>query len=468
MTITPARSPLGAFYRSPLGVMGDGFPILLYWYYSRDINKHVGMARISTGGTPGPILSIKPRIKSILNPNALWSGVSHVSLVSGGKLLVAGEFTEICGQDSIKYMARVALDGTLDDSFNITELIEGQLGSDNLITSFTEDSDGYVFNLRGVYGTDFNNIPFIRVNLSGVIDETFGDYGSGTYLSETNNGNSTYIKYINGSFFCWIRGWIAASDASWDTADDWNTKSRTYLCKLTSSGLIDASFSGATRETYTGAPSFTEPGAYFNMPTGDEFKGGRLCKDSCLPLDDGSVLFAFDSYYLAWRGMTAPEGWNSGNRPIIKLSANGYLDQNWLCPESSAGMSMEWCETSIAMQPDGKILVAGNFRSDGVYIAPRVGIFRLNADGSLDETFNAEITSDNGFASMCVRPTILPNGNILIGFYCNKHIRFSGTAINYARYVLVNKFGKFIRKFDAMDDSIRYYVDQDLWSIWIG
>ncbi|WP_375436715.1 T9SS type A sorting domain-containing protein [uncultured Hymenobacter sp.] len=65
---------------------------------------------------------------------------------------------------------------------------------------------------------------------------------------------------------------------------------------------------------------------------------------------------------------------------------------------------------SLAVQPDGKILVAGGF--DFVNGALTGKIQRLNPDGTTDATFNVGGTGANGFISAIV---LQPDGKILVG-----------------------------------------------------
>lgn len=64
---------------------------------------------------------------------------------------------------------------------------------------------------------------------------------------------------------------------------------------------------------------------------------------------------------------------------IARLNADGSLDESF-----GAGAGL-WSGSSLTMQADGKIIVAGNFTS--VHGVARGGIARLNADGSLDADF---------------------------------------------------------------------------------
>src|SRR5512133_4113236 len=70
-------------------------------------------------------------------------------------------------------------------------------------------------------------------------------------------------------------------------------------------------------------------------------------------------------------------GWYSVSW-LRRLNPDGSLDQSFPSPVSSFfGVIL-----SLAVQPDGKVLVAGSFTASG-----RGGLFRLNTDGTLDNSF---------------------------------------------------------------------------------
>jgi uncharacterized delta-60 repeat protein len=64
---------------------------------------------------------------------------------------------------------------------------------------------------------------------------------------------------------------------------------------------------------------------------------------------------------------------------------------------------------SIALQPDGKILIGGYF--DTYNGTTRNRIARLNTDGSLDASFNPGTGANDGVRSIALQP----DGKILIG-----------------------------------------------------
>src|SRR4051812_32047403 len=63
--------------------------------------------------------------------------------------------------------------------------------------------------------------------------------------------------------------------------------------------------------------------------------------------------------------------------------------------------------SNVAIQPDGRILMFGNFFLVGGL--PRDGIARVNPDGSLDPTFNP--SSDLGATCLAIQP----DGKIIVG-----------------------------------------------------
>jgi uncharacterized delta-60 repeat protein len=79
---------------------------------------------------------------------------------------------------------------------------------------------------------------------------------------------------------------------------------------------------------------------------------------------------------------------------IVRLNQDGTVD-------SSFKASLNQAAWRIAAQPDGQILVRGHFTQ--VNGAPRFGLARLKSDGSLDDSFTPQQRFE-GSKSMAVRP----------------------------------------------------------------
>ena len=104
---------------------------------------------------------------------------------------------------------------------------------------------------------------------------------------------------------------------------------------------------------------------------------------------------------------------------------------------------------SIAMQPDGKILIGGYFSTVGG--ASYNGIARLNADGTPDSNFNPDVTVSGTIYSIALQP----DGKILVGGGFSGHIArlntdgtldtsFNGIASSSAQITVVQPDGKIL------------------------
>lgn len=97
------------------------------------------------------------------------------------------------------------------------------------------------------------------------------------------------------------------------------------------------------------------------------------------------------------------------SRPgIARINADGTIDTTFN-PGTGIGNDLSFVR-DVAVQSDGKIIIAGNFNSYNDYPVPQIA--RLNPDGSLDTTFNTGFVTGD-FTSLCIQP----DGKILAGGY---------------------------------------------------
>jgi uncharacterized delta-60 repeat protein len=99
---------------------------------------------------------------------------------------------------------------------------------------------------------------------------------------------------------------------------------------------------------------------------------------------------------------------------IARLNANGAVDGGF-----NPGTSVDYGINSVAVQPDGKIVFGGGFT---MYQGEsRNGITRIYSDGSLDTTFNPGTGVNDQIASVALQP----DGKIVIAGYFTS---YNGTA----------------------------------------
>ncbi|MBK8947531.1 MAG: hypothetical protein IPM68_01315 [Flavobacteriales bacterium] len=117
---------------------------------------------------------------------------------------------------------------------------------------------------------------------------------------------------------------------------------------------------------------------------------------------------------------------------IARLNTDGSLDLSF-----NPGTGADDRVRAITLQPDGKILIGGGFTTYNGTPINHIG--RLNADGSLDVTF-----TPGAGASSWVRSTALqPDGKILIGGYFDS---YNGTP--RSRFARLNADGSLDTSFD--------------------
>lgn len=142
---------------------------------------------------------------------------------------------------------------------------------------------------------------------------------------------------------------------------------------------------------------------------------------------DGSVsamALQPDGYVvIGGRTFTSVNGVAVGN--LARLKLDGSVDTSFSVGQGLDRVFQDSTATyvnKIIVQSDGKILVGGDFNYyQGV---SRNGILRLNADGSLDSTFNPGTGANKEVVDM----SVYANGEILVG---GNFTAFNGKTVNY-------------------------------------
>ncbi|HWX21059.1 MAG TPA: hypothetical protein VN578_14255, partial [Candidatus Binatia bacterium] len=96
--------------------------------------------------------------------------------------------------------------------------------------------------------------------------------------------------------------------------------------------------------------------------------------------------------------------WDGAGGWVARLNTNGSVDANFNSASGANG-----AVNSIALQPDGKILIGGDFTA--INGTTRNRIARLNADGNLDTSFDPGSGADGSVHAIALQP----DGNVFIG-----------------------------------------------------
>jgi uncharacterized delta-60 repeat protein len=234
--------------------------------------------------------------------------------------------------------------------------------------------------LIGTSNTTYRDVPvsraIFRVNQDGSPDSTFNTSGFGVDVGTVKDAiidTSSNRIYIGGTF------------------RDYNGVSiGRGVAALTLSGVLDTSFNtgsglGAGFDSY-------EVNTIALQPDGALLVGGRI---------------------IQYNGTTV--------KNLFRVLADGSLDTSFDIGSGPSPAPDAFFQpssvTDIALQADGKILVAGDFNSwNGETTLSRV--VRLNSDGSVDNTFSLEEIASS--IQSIKKVHVLPDGKILIaGFRTN-------------------------------------------------
>jgi uncharacterized delta-60 repeat protein len=317
--------------------------------------------------------------------------IIKIAVQPNGKIILGGEFTFVSGI-SRKCIARLEANGNLDFEFDVEN------GASDAVLAIEVLSNNKII-IAGKFD-QYNNETkncVVRLNPSGQIDETFE--------SPLNNSNSNKVSavielpnnkiLIGGKFFVG------------------NGKFK-CLYKLNSDGSIDNNF-------FSPLLSLSDESVNLNtlklQSDGKIILGGNFgsyferVRNNLARLNtNGELEYAGGNNYINHIA-------RQGNKTIIGgfFTAYNGADVNYIARinkkgkiDSSFHANLTFSVEAIAIQPNGKILISGGFSNDGMY--------RLNQNGSIDETFNQGTGPDNAIEKICVQP----DGKIIIaGFFSN-------------------------------------------------
>ena len=276
--------------------------------------------------------------------------VNSIALQPDGKIIIAGGF-QFGTSGTTRYIARFNADGTHDPTFNFT-------GTYLTISKIHVNPDGTVLAL-GIVDTYRSRV--IRLTSTGAIDATFTMPSPLYYVGNRN-------MYMD-----------VQPDGKILLTSDTSTQSAHKIWRLNQDGTLDSTF------------SFTPISIYFY---------GNQCARAFMP--DGKILIAVPN-------TVNPAG-------LIRLNANGSVDNGFNLGTgigNGFGYSIAAVDktAAIAMQPDGKILLGGGFRTfQGV---EERGILRLSDPELSQPEFgaNARMTLYPNPAQDVLFINVLPDGS---------------------------------------------------------
>ncbi len=259
------------------------------------------------------------------------------------------------GQEVITAYASI-LPVVLDDSFDSDGKVTTDIGTNttDIAYSIALQDDGKIL----VAGVSNSNFAVVRYNSNGSLDTSFGTAGK-----VTTNLGSTDIAY---SIALQDDGKILVAGVS---------SSNFAVLRYNSDGSLDNSFGNAGK-------------VINNLGSSDIAYSVAL-------QDDGKILLA---------------GVSNSNFAVLRYNSNGSLDTNFgTAGKVITNLGSTDIARSIALQDDGKILVAGVSNNN-------FAVVRYNSNGSLDTSFGTAGTVINNLGSTDIAYNIAlqDDGKILL------------------------------------------------------
>lgn len=301
--------------------------------------------------------------------------VRTLSLQTDDKLIVGGEYLNLNGIPT-SYFNRLNVDGTIDDSFNMGTGFNGKV-----YTSYIQTNGKII--VAGSF-TNYNGNSsgrIIRLNEDGSQDTTFD-----TSIGATNGTIYSVCPQPDGKI-------IAVGSFT-----KYNNVTVNRIVRILPNGNMDASF-------VTGA------GASSNITNVEIVEDGKI-------LISGNFV-SFDKI--------------SANR-IARLFPNGSIDSSF-----NVGSGFNDDVNAMVKQPDGKIILGGNFTDYNGLFTNR--IVRLNQDGTIDNGFSTGLGL-NADAVQVIKTD--DSGGIMVGGSFKGE--YNGKAVN--RLFFLNSNGTLKSNFD--------------------
>ncbi len=436
-------------------VQPDGKIIVGGWFTSFNGTSIRGLARLNVNG------SLDTTFYTGTGPGGSYPPVYSSAIQSDGKILIGGDFNNYNGT-TVYRIARLHQNGALDTSFLVGA------GMNNGVKAIVVQPDGKIL-IAGYFSaynaTVLNGIA--RLNTDGSLDSFF-DPGDGADAGIESMAIQANGKIIIGGYFNTYDGISIQrlaclnSDGSPDSSftggtgpshgitsialqsdnkiiigglfTSYNGNTVNSIARLDTNGVLDFSFHAGTGTDGEIHTAVIQPdgkiliGGHFNLYNRILHRGATRLETNGDPDSTFNSVTGFDGAVSAIAmqsdnkiivGGYFTENNNRERLGLTRLESDGSTDLSF---NPGLGLDGGGNIYALAYQPDGKIIFAGNFISFNG--SPRNYIGRLHSNGSLDTTFNPEYSANGIIYSVSLQN----DGKIIIGgdFYS-----FSGSPNNH-------------------------------------
>jgi uncharacterized delta-60 repeat protein len=417
-------------------VLGTGFDNSPYdaASYSDNSNIIVGNFLTYSGSTANGMVKVTPLGNRDTTFNMGFgfanSGIGParvVALQSDGKAIIGVQSSQYSSSNNS--ITRTDLSGSYNAGPGTTFNYGIGMGINNGVYTAVTQSDGKII-LGGAFtsysGSSTNTTRIIRLNPDGTQDTSFVT-GVGFNTSVHTIQVQTDGKIIVGGLFTTYSG-----------------STVNYITRLNSNGTRDLTFNTGTAasstvwKTHIQADGKIVAVGNFGSYSGSSSPGiTRIndsgSKDTTFNVGAGTVgathtLTPTGSQYIIGGAFTSYSG--SANNYIVRINSNGTKDTSF-----NIGTGFNNTIYGTAVEPNGKIIVAGLFTTYSGSSTNTTRIIRLNPNGTQDTSF---VTGAglSGFSAIPSHLSVESDGKIYVG---NGFTTYSGSTVN--NFVRINPSG---------------------------
>ena len=332
--------------------------------------------RLASGGSPDMAFDGDGRaITDFANADEAFA----MAVLPDGRFVVAGRSNDLLGNQNIA-LARYNADGSLDASFDGDGKLVTVIGNADSATGVALQPDGKTVVAGHLFNGVDLDIALIRYNLNGSLDPTFSGDGVVTTGVVGNDLSEGLALQADGKIL--VLGQSGTGG--------------TVLARYEADGSLDAAFG-----------------------TGGILAMSVLGGSAVAVQSDGRILVAGSAPPppgLEFLGSTfALARFNSDGTPDLGFGDDGLATAN--ISNSGFGSIGADVAYSLALQPDGNIVLAGGASGDFPSLVERLAIARFTAYGTLDTTLGSQGTMAIEFSAGAATGTAValePAGAIVV------------------------------------------------------
>ncbi len=352
-----------------MALQPDGRIVLVGWVGDA-LASVFAVARYNPDGTLDTSFDGDGKLTTSINGIDFARGVA---IQADGKIVVVGYTTSMGSQDFV--VVRYNVDGTLDNTFSGDGIEVTSVGLDEWAYGVALQPDGKILAVGAAYTPTALDFALVRFNTDGSLDTTFSGDGKVT-ADFAGAADQAHLVRVQPDGRIVVCGGTQIG-MNWDFG----------AARFNTDGTPDLSFDGDGRVS-------TSIGADYDFA----IAGGIQA--------DGRIIAASTSLNSG--------GGSDYDYALVRYNTDGSLDGTFDGDgKVTTSIGTYWDEgRGLAVQPDGRILLAGFSLGEGI------SLVRYNTDGTLDSDFDTDgrvTTSIGGISDKGTCIALQSNGKILVG-----------------------------------------------------